>query len=178
VLRTFQERWGLTGAAVSAVDLVKGLGVLTGLETPEVPGATGWVDTNYQGKVDAALEALSRLDLAVVHLEAPDEASHGGNLDLKMRALADLDALVAGPLLKALPDFGDFRLLAASDHPTPLELMTHSSDPVPFLIYSRPGLPEPSGRPFTEADAAAAGLLVSPGANLGRLFFGPENETT
>jgi 2,3-bisphosphoglycerate-independent phosphoglycerate mutase len=173
-LRTFQERWGLTGAAVSAVDLVKGLGVLTGLEAPHIPGATGWVDTDYQGKVEAALAALSRLDLAVIHLEAPDESSHQGNLDLKMRAITDFDARVAGPLLKALPDFGDFRLLAASDHPTPLELMTHSADPVPFLIYSRPPVPEPSGRPFSEADAAATGLLVSPGADLGRLFFGPE----
>jgi 2,3-bisphosphoglycerate-independent phosphoglycerate mutase len=91
-----------------------------------------------------------------------------------MRALADLDAQVAGPLLKALPDFGDFRLLAASDHPTPLELMTHSTDPVPFLIHSRPRTNEPSGRPFSEAAAASAGLLVSPGSDLGRLFFGPE----
>ena len=173
-LRTFKERWGLTGAAVSAVDLVKGLGVLTGLEAPDIPGATGWVDTNYKGKVEAALSALTRLDLAVIHLEAPDEASHHGNLDLKMRALADLDAQVAGPLLKALPDFGDFRLLAASDHPTPLELMTHSADPVPFLIYSRPQTSEPSGRPFSEVEAAATGLIVSPGADLGRLLFGPE----
>jgi len=173
-LRNYRERWGLTGAAVSAVDLVKGLGVLTGLETPSVPGATGWVDTNYQGKVEAALEALARLDLVVVHLEAPDETSHRGDLDLKMRSLADLDALVAGPLLKALPDFGDFRLLAASDHPTPVELMTHTADPVPFLIYSRPPVSEPSRRPFSEAHAAAAGLRVSSGADLGRLFFGPE----
>ena len=173
-LRTFKERWGLTGAAVSAVDLVKGLGRLTGLETPEVPGATGWVDTNYQGKVEAALNSLARLDLAVIHLEAPDETSHRGDLDLKMRALTDLDAQVAGPLLKALPDFGDFRLLAASDHPTPLELMTHSADPVPFLIYSQPQTSKPSGRTFTEAEASATGLMVSPGADLGRLFFGPE----
>jgi 2,3-bisphosphoglycerate-independent phosphoglycerate mutase len=173
-LKTFQERWGLTGAAVSAVDLVKGLGVLTGLEAPPVPGATGWVDTDYQGKVETALKALTRLDLAVIHLEAPDEASHRGELDMKMRAITDFDALVAGPLLKALPDFGEFRILAASDHPTPLELTTHSADPVPFLIYSQPPVPGPSGRPFSEAEAAATGLLVSPGADLGRLLFGPE----
>jgi len=174
VIKTFQERWGITGAAISAVDLVKGLGRLTGLETPAVPGATGWVDTNYKGKVEAALEALTRLDLAVVHLEAPDETSHRGELDLKMKALADLDAQVTGPLLKALPGFGDFRLLAASDHPTPLELMTHTSDPVPFLIYSQPPPPLPSGRPFSEAEAAATGLMISPGADLGHLLFGPE----
>jgi 2,3-bisphosphoglycerate-independent phosphoglycerate mutase len=174
VLKTFQERWGLTGAAVSAVDLIKGLGILTGLETPAVPGATGWVDTNYKGKVEAALEALTRLDLAVVHLEAPDETSHRGELDLKMRALTDFDSQVAGPLLEALPDFGDFRILAASDHPTPLELTTHTADPVPFLIYSRPPTNEPSGRPFSEAEASATGLLVSPGADLGLLLFGPE----
>jgi 2,3-bisphosphoglycerate-independent phosphoglycerate mutase len=174
VLKTFRERWGLTGAAISAVDLIKGLGTLTGLETPVVPGATGWVDTNYKGKVEAALEALTRLDLAVIHLEAPDEASHRGDLELKIQALADLDAQVAGPLLKALPDFGDFRLLAASDHQTPLELMTHSADPVPFLIYSRPRTIKPSGRPFSEAEAAATGFMVSPGSDLGHLLFGPE----
>ena len=173
-LKTFMERWGLTGAAISAVDLVKGLGALTGLSAPDIPGATGWIDTNYKGKVQAALEALSRQDLAVVHLEAPDETSHQGDLALKLQAITDLDAQVAGPLLRALPDFGDFRLLAASDHHTPLELKTHSADPVPFLIYSQPRNEAPSGRPFSEAEAAAAGLLVSPGADLGTLFFGPE----
>ena len=172
--RTFRERWGLTGAVVSAVDLIKGLGVLTGLETPPIPGATGWVDTNYRGKVEAALAALARLDLAVIHLEAPDEASHQGDPALKMRAIADFDALVVGPLLKALPDFGDFRLLAACDHLTPLALKTHVADPVPFLLYSRPPLNNPSGRNYTEAEAAATGLLVAPGADLGRLLFGPE----
>ena len=175
-LKTFQERWGLTGAAVSAVDLIKGLGALTGLSAPDVPGATGWVDTNYKGKVEAALEALTRLDLAVIHLEAPDEASHRGDLDLKMRAITDLDAQVAGPLLRALPNFGDYRLLVASDHHTPLELKTHSADPVPFLIYGRPPAAPPSGRPFSEAAAAAAGLMA--GADLGRLFFGPERDSS
>jgi 2,3-bisphosphoglycerate-independent phosphoglycerate mutase len=174
VLKTFKERWGLTGAAISAVDLIKGLGILTGLSAPAVPGATGWVDTNYKGKLEAALEALTHLDLAVIHLEAPDETSHRGDLKLKMQAISDLDAQVAGPLLKALPDFGDFRLLVASDHHTPLELMTHSADPVPFLIHSRPPAYEPSGRPFSEAEAAATGLMVSPGADLGHLLFGPE----
>ena len=176
-LKTYRERWGLTGAAVSAVDLIKGLGALTGLETPAVPGATGWLDTNYDGKVAAALEALARLDLAVIHIEAPDEAAHQGDLDLKMRAIADFDARVVGPMLKALPDFGDFRLLAACDHLTPLETKTHAADPVPFALYGRPGPDRPRGRPFSEAEAAATGLLVSPGADLGRLLFGPENET-
>ncbi|MDR2827609.1 MAG: cofactor-independent phosphoglycerate mutase [Candidatus Adiutrix intracellularis] len=174
-VKTYLERWGLTGAAISAVDLIRGLGVITGLETPVIPGATGWLDTNYQGKVEATLEALSRLDLAVLHFEGPDEASHQGELASKLQAIADFDAKIVGPLLRALPDFGSFRILAACDHFTPLKIKTHVADPVPFLIYGQPTLPgSPSGRAYTEANAAATGLLVEPGAALSGLFFGPE----
>ena len=174
-VKTYKERWGLTGATVSAVDLIKGLGVVTGLSKIDVPGATGWLDTNYRGKVEAALKALERLDYVVIHIEAPDEASHQGELDSKLKAIADFDAQVVGPLIKALPRFGDFRVLAACDHFTPLAIKTHTADPVPFIIYGEPrGDRRPSGLAYSEANAAAAGLLVDPGADLGKLLFGNE----
>ena len=173
-VKSYQERWGLTGATVSAVDLIKGLGVITGLEKIDVPGATGWLDTDYEGKVAAALKALERLDYVVIHLEAPDESCHQGELDSKLKAIADFDARVVGPLLEALPRFGDFRVLAACDHFTPLSIKTHTADPVPFIIYGRPlGDHRPSGLTYSEANAAA-GLLVDPGADLSKLLFGDE----
>jgi len=174
-IKTYQDRWGVTGATVSAVDLIRGLGVCTGLETLIVPGATGWLDTNYQGKVEAALKALERLDFVVIHLEAPDEASHQGNLGEKLKAISDFDRLVVGPMLEALPRFGPFRVLAACDHFTPLALKTHTADPVPFVLYSQPGDEGQKGGPaYNEFNAGATGLLVDPGAGLGHLLFGPE----
>ncbi len=175
-VKSYQERWGLTGAAISAVDLIRGLGIVTGLVPVKVPGATGWLDTNYQGKVEAALAALEKYDYAVLHLEAPDEASHQGDLDLKMRAISDFDARIVGPLLAALPKLGEeVRILAACDHFTPVSIKTHTSEPVPFILYSAGRSEFPlSGLSYTEANAAKTGLLVDPGADLGRLFFGEE----
>lgn len=174
-VRTYQERWGLSGVAISAVDLIKGLGMVTGLEPIEVPGVTGWVDTNYQGKVEAALRSLQNHDFAVVHIEAPDEASHQGELETKLEAIAKFDSEVVGPMLKALPDFGDYRVLAACDHYTPLKIRTHIADPIPFVIYGRPDVQkQATGLSYTEKNAAAAGVMVEPGSDLGRLLFGPE----
>lgn len=174
-VKTYRERWGLTGATVSAVDLIKGLGLVTGLAAIEVPGATGWIDTNYEGKVQAALAALEEMDFVVIHLEAPDEAGHQGDLEAKMEAIADFDARVVGPMLKALPRFEQFRVLAACDHFTPLELKTHTDAPIPFVIYGQPSLERQSGGlGYTEKNAASTGLLVDPGADLSRLLFGSE----
>ncbi|UQZ90665.1 cofactor-independent phosphoglycerate mutase [Deltaproteobacteria bacterium Smac51] len=175
-VKTYQERWGVTGATVSAVDLIKGLGILTGLERIDVPGATGWLDTNYEGKVKATLEALEKYDYVVVHIEAPDECSHQGLLDMKLKAISEFDSKVVGPLLSAMPRFGEeFRILAACDHFTPLELKTHSAEPVPFILYSSTvGELKPSGLTYDEANAASTGVLVDPGAELGHLLFGQE----
>lgn len=174
-VKTYRERWGLTGATVSAVDLIKGLGLVTGLSAIEVPGATGWIDTNYEGKVQAALAALEEMDFVVIHLEAPDEAGHQGDLEAKMKAIADFDARVVGPMLKALPRFEQFRILAACDHFTPLELKTHTDAPIPFVIYGQPSLErQTGGLGYTEKNAASTGLLVDPGADLSRLLFGSE----
>ncbi|MDR1045687.1 MAG: cofactor-independent phosphoglycerate mutase [Candidatus Adiutrix sp.] len=175
-VRSCRERWGLSGATVSAVDLIKGLGVSTGLKSLDVPGATGWLDSNLEGKVKAALQALKESDYVVIHFEAPDEASHQGELGSKLQAIGDFDARVAGPLLQALRAMGEFRVLAACDHFTPLKIKTHSDDPVPFIIYSQPPLPgrPASGLAYSERNAASTGLLVDPGSDLSRIFFGPE----
>lgn len=174
-VKNYQERWGVTGVAISAVDLIKGLGKATGLERIDVPGATGWVDTNYQGKVEAALKALSDHDFAIIHIEAPDEASHQGELDTKLEAISKFDSEVVGPILKALPAFGPFRILAACDHYTPVELRTHTPEPIPFIIYGQPDEgTKGSGLGYSEKNAASTGLLVDPGADLGCLLFGPE----
>ena len=168
-LSTLERRFGLTGAAISAVDLIKGLAVYAGLEVIEVPGATGWLDTNYAGKVAAGLEALTRRDFLYLHVEAPDEAGHSGVLENKMRAIEDFDAKIVGPLVAGLRKQGDFRLLVACDHFTPLSVLTHTPEPVPVLIYdSRRDLTGPDR--YTEK-LAAAGPDLGPGAGLINLLL-------
>jgi len=132
---SFAEKYGLSGAMISAVDLLKGIGRYAGLEVIDVPGATGNIDTNYQGKVDATLEALKSRDFVYLHIEAPDEAGHEGEIDLKVRAIELFDEKVVGPVLQALEKSGeDWRVLLMPDHATPISIKTHSSDPVPFTI--------------------------------------------
>ncbi len=162
---TLQERFGLSGAVISAVDLIRGIGKYAGLTSILVPGATGFLDTNYAGKVAAALNALKEMDLVFVHVEAPDEAGHSGELPLKMQAIEDFDAKVVGPLVAGLEMLGDFRLLALCDHFTPLALRTHTSEPVPFILYDS-RTPNDLPRPYTEAAAQATGLLLEQGADL------------
>ena len=134
-LPTLKERFGLSGAVISAVDLIRGIGKYAGLDPILVPGATGFLDTNYAGKVAAALAALKDKDLVFVHVEAPDEAGHSGELKLKLQAIEDFDAKIVGPLLAGLKGLGDHRVLVLCDHFTPLSLRTHSSEPVPFILY-------------------------------------------
>lgn len=131
----FRDRYGIDGAVISAVDLVRGLGALAGLEVIDVPGATGYLDTDYGAKVRHALKALERTDFVFVHVEAPDEMSHEGRLADKIRAIEDLDARLVKPLADGLGSLGDFRLMILPDHPTPLAMKTHAYDPVPYIIY-------------------------------------------
>jgi len=146
----YRERFGISGAVVSAVDLIQGLGRLAGLDVVEVPGATGWLDTNYQGKVSASLDALrAGADFVYLHVEAPDEAGHAGDVGLKIQAVEDFDREVVGPMLTGLEAMGRYRVLLLPDHPTPISIRTHSPDPVPFAVYGYDV--EPSGVPgFTE----------------------------
>ncbi len=138
-LPTFPEQYGLTGGVVTAVDLVRGLGVLAGLEVPRVPGATGFVDTNYEGKVEAALDILERHDFVYVHLEAPDECGHLGDAELKTHAIEEFDRRIVGPIRHALEEEGEPFLLAVTmDHRTPIALRGHSREPVPMAVLRGP----------------------------------------
>ncbi len=131
----FAELWGKTAGLVTAVDLVRGLGVLTGIEIVEVEGATAWYDTNYEGKRDAALEVLrSGHDVAVLHVEATDEAGHAGDVAEKVKALENWDSRIFDGLVDGLNELGDWRMLVMPDHATPLSLRSHTSDPVPWLL--------------------------------------------
>ncbi len=160
----FLGEFGLKGAVVSAVDLVRGLGRAAGMEVMEVPGATGLLDTNYEGKVEAALEFLTRGDFVFVHLEGPDECGHGGLVEDKTESVVRFDARIVGPLLEAL-EGEDVAVLIACDHFTPIAVRTHTRDAVPFLLWRR-GL-RPSGiSVFTEETAAATGLHIDQGHQL------------
>ncbi len=167
------ERFGLRGSLISAVDLMKGIGFYAGLEIVNVPGATGYLDTNYAGKAEYALREISQKDLVYVHLEAPDEASHNGNLKDKIQAIEDFDHQIVGPILKGLKKYPDFRLMVLPDHPTPIVLKTHSCEPVPFLIFSAAdrGKPSRKDRSFDEIAASKTGLFVEKGHELMEKFI-------
>ncbi|WP_305063749.1 cofactor-independent phosphoglycerate mutase [Methanococcoides sp.] len=135
--RTFEELYGLTGSVISAVDLIMGLGIYAGLDVIEVPGATGYLDTNYVGKAEFAMASLKDKDFVVVHVEAPDEAGHMGNLEAKLQAVEDFDEKVVGTVLRAAKESDeDYTIVVLPDHPTPIALRTHTSEPVPFVMYS------------------------------------------
>ena len=163
VLQSYQEKFGLSGAVISAVDLMKGIGLSAGLEVINVPGATGYIDTNYKGKAEAALDALERLDFVYVHVEAPDEASHSGNLQDKLKAIEDFDQLVVGTILDAADRFDDLRIICCPDHPTPVRLKTHTSDPVPFIIYRHADKQGNGATGYDELQAKATGLVLEEG---------------
>jgi len=164
-METFQTKFGLTGAVISAVDLIKGIGVYAGLDVINVPGATGYLDTNFAGKAEAAVEALKEKDFVFLHVEAPDEASHSGNLNDKIKAIEAFDALVVGPVLEGLKKLGPFRVLCAPDHPTPIRVKTHTADAVPFVIYSGEEV-EKDVAGYDEVSAAATGVMVQEGHKL------------
>jgi 2,3-bisphosphoglycerate-independent phosphoglycerate mutase len=171
---TLQGEYGVTGAMISAVDLLKGLGRLRGMEIITVPGATGWIDTNYLGKAQAALDALSRHDVVYVHVEAPDEAGHGGLIREKIQAIEDFDSKIVGHILTEMERSGNpFKLLVLPDHPTPISKKTHTSDPVPYVLYDSTHRRE-NGWSFTERDAMITGVFIEEGYNLlTRLLKGP-----
>ncbi len=166
------RRYGIRGSLVSAVDLLKGIGVCSGLSVPRVDGATGYLDTNYEGKVAAALAGLEQGDFVLLHVEAPDEAGHQGNLADKVRAIEDFDSRIVAPMVRALEERGEpFRLVVTMDHYTPLSRRTHEAWPVPMLLYDSRGVAKKSGRPYTEEEVRQAvaenGLDLASGA----LFF-------
>lgn len=162
---TLQEKFKLQGAVISAVDLIKGIGIYAGLEVINVPGATGYLDTNYRGKAEAALEALQTVDYVYLHVEAPDEAAHSGSLSDKIEAIERFDKDVVGTVMNGLTSFSDYRVLLLPDHPTPVAKMTHTKDPVPFVIAGSGSefTPQKASTEYSESAAKASGLIVAPG---------------
>ena len=167
-LQNFTEKTGLKGAMVSAVDLLKGIAVGAGMKVYQVPGATGSIDTNFEGKAQAAIDALTKdgCDFVYVHVEAPDEMGHQGLLKEKIRSIEYLDRRLIAPVKKAMEDAGeDFRMLVLPDHPTPIRLRTHTGDPVPYVLYDSTRQRK-SIQKYTEAEAEATGNFEPNGYRL------------
>ena len=166
----FQKRFGIKGATITAVDLVKGLAILIGFDLIDVPGATGFVDTNYRGKASAAIKALDKYDLVFIHIEAPDEASHNGNAEMKKKAIEHIDKYIVGPVLEALQNYQSWRILVMPDHPTPIRTCAHSFEPVPFAMAGD-NINGILNTTFSEANAAKSGLKIEKGFELMEYFL-------
>ena len=166
----FRDRFGLSGGMISAVDLMRGIAFHIGFEVFNVPGATGWIDTDYGAKARACLEGLARHDLMFVHVESPDEAGHAGRLDYKIKAIEDFDAKLVGPVLEEVSEMGPFRAVSLPDHPTPVATKTHNSDPVPFAMFGEGVLPD-GNRTYDEGLLKTASLSFDPGTGLMSAFI-------
>jgi 2,3-bisphosphoglycerate-independent phosphoglycerate mutase len=181
VMPTITEQYNISGSLISAVDLLKGIGVYGGLKIIEVEGATGYLDTNYAGKVQAALDSLQDNDFVFVHVEAPDEAGHQGRTRDKLQAIEDFDKKIVKPVyegLNSMADNPDFRLVVCMDHLTPISIRTHSDQPVPVVLYdSRQNGPQ-SGVPYSEKNGALSGVLLSDGKQFFNKLLQREEETT
>jgi len=160
---TLRERYGIDGSVIAAVDLVNGLGVLAGLRRIRVPGATGYLDTNFRGKAEYGLRALEDVPFLFLHVEAPDEGGHLGDAQKKVEAIENFDEKVVGPLLDGLRQAGgEWRILVLPDHPTPCALKTHTDDPVPFVVYVSSDEQKSRGltRGYNERDAREQGIFI------------------
>ncbi|MFH1413791.1 MAG: cofactor-independent phosphoglycerate mutase [Candidatus Omnitrophota bacterium] len=167
---SFQKQFQVKGSVISAVDLIKGLGKILGLEVINVPGATGYYDTDYEGKAKAAIKSLENNDFVFVHVEAPDEASHNGDLREKITAIERFDQLVVGTVLNAFRDKGGFRILVLPDHATPLSLKTHTSDTIFFGMLGE-GVHKGAFLCYSEKEALKAEILFEEGHELMEYFI-------
>ena len=164
-LPPFKELYGLDGAIITAVDLLKGIGKYADLEVINVPGATGFIDTNYLGKAKAALDFLKKGNFVFVHIEAPDEAGHMGDIKLKIQAIEDVDEKIVGPIYNQLKNsHEDFRILILPDHPTPISIKTHKASPVPFILYGSGIKPDNTSK-YSETDVNQENF-IDPGHTL------------
>ena len=173
-LVNFEDKYSVKGSVISAIDLIRGIAMYAGLGTIIVPGATGSLDTNYEGKAQAALDLFDGgNDFVYVHVEGPDESSHAGSLEDKIACIENIDSRIVKPIVEGLRERGEaFRVLIAPDHRTPLAIRTHSSDPVPFVIYdSRNELPEDERKQFNERAAIATGVYVDEAFKLTDMLF-------
>ncbi len=169
-LESFHKRFGINGVAITAVDLVKGLAKLIGFDLIDVPGATGFADTNYLGKGLAAIDALEKYDLVFVHIEAPDEAAHIGNAQLKKETLEQIDKYIVGPVHQAMKKYENYRILVMPDHPTLVATRAHSGDPVPFAMDGT-GINGILQKGFSEANAHESGFRVEKGSEMMEYFL-------
>jgi 2,3-bisphosphoglycerate-independent phosphoglycerate mutase len=167
---SFADRFGLRGAVITGVDILRGFARLMDMQILEVPGATGYIDTNYAGKGEMAVRALDEFDLIVVHVEAADESAHMGNPFEKVKALERIDELVVGPLLRRLQAGGEWRLLVAVDHPTSCATRGHSAEP-PLFAFAGTGIVAGEKGPFTEAAADRGGYWIREGHRLMTTFL-------
>ncbi|MFH2139048.1 MAG: cofactor-independent phosphoglycerate mutase [Candidatus Omnitrophota bacterium] len=171
---SFKEKYGVTGSVISAVDLIKGMGRSVGLKPISVPGATGYYDTDYKAKADYALKSLVNHDFVFVHVEAPDEAGHNGDMRAKITAIENFDRLVVGTIIDYCKKNKDVRVLVLPDHPTPVDLKTHTSDPVCFLMYGE-GVQKDNFDIYNEAIARKSQLKITEGHTLMDIFIKQEN---
>ncbi len=167
------DKYGISGSVISAVDLIKGIGMYAGLKVINVPGATGYLDTNYRGKAEYALKELEEKDFVYLHVEAPDEAAHSGDLKGKMRAIERFDKEVVGTVLDRIDRFTAHRIMVLPDHPTPLKVMSHTADPVPFAIYSSDDKETTISRDlnFSEESAKRTRIYIEDGYKLLTFFL-------
>jgi 2,3-bisphosphoglycerate-independent phosphoglycerate mutase len=173
-MMTLKERFGIEGYVISAVHLLKGIGILAGLEVLEVPGATGYFDTNYDAKAQYALKGLKEKNFVYVHVEAPDEAGHMGDLQLKIEAIEVFDEKIVGAILEGMSAFSNYRIMVLPDHPTPLSLRTHTDDPVPYVIYSNEESEKGgSAEAFDEVSVRQSGIFIEKGFGLIERFLTP-----
>ena len=167
----FRQRFGLTGSIITAVDVLRGLGRLVGLKRIDVEGATGYLDTNFTGKGQAAIETLEQGDdLVIIHVEAPDEAGHGALVQEKVKAVEDIDHHIVGPVLDWLQQQPQWRIMVLPDHPTPVRVRTHVDEPVPFTIAGT-GIVATSHGSYSEANAHRGGFRIDRGHELMEYFL-------
>lgn len=172
-LQPFEALYGIKGGMVSAVDLLKGIANCAGMEVAEVPGATGYIDTDFEGKAKAALDLLTRNDLVYVHFEAPDECGHRNEPENKVKAIEMIDSRVLPILEKGLEQYEDYKILLLPDHPTPIVTRTHASDPVPYLLYQK-SAPKTGVDTINEETAKATGIYMENGPAMMPHFLGQD----
>lgn len=170
-LMPFEEKYGLKGSMISAVDLLKGIGKFSGMNVVDVEGATGYIDTDFEGKANAAIEEFKNgQDFVYIHVEAPDECGHRHEIENKKKSIELIDEKILGPVLNALEEYDDYKVLIMPDHATPLELRTHTNDPIPFLMYHKNG--EVDGKDeFTEQTCKDTGVYIEDGHNILEKFL-------
>jgi 2,3-bisphosphoglycerate-independent phosphoglycerate mutase len=171
---TFQEKYGINGSVIAAVDLIKGIGVLAGLKKIQVPNVTGYIDTNFEGKAEYAIKCLEYDDIVFVHIEACDETSHEGSLEKKLLAIKYINDRFLKNLVNGLRNFDNYKILFVIDHPTPVKLKIHVNDPVPFFIFEKNK--EHRGiKSFTEKNCSNAGLYIEEGFKIIDFFINGEH---